>query len=408
MFQLRPFQKAALLALEKTGVCSNHVLCVAPTGSGKSLIYEKAAAKEGRRTLLLTPLVALARQQHERLKKAGIPVGLGAGGGAEGPPAGGSGAWIVSPEMLLFHSHKAALREWNPNFLVVDECHCLWEWGEDFRPAFTLIPELLRTYSIRRSLWLTATLPYQARRHLRKLIADPLIELGGFELPPRLHLEIRSTPWPQRSGALMKGLNERRGFGLVFVPTREATQRISRLIAATGKTVVAYHGGMASEERRNIETQVSNKIPEVIVATSAFGMGMDYPHLSYVVLWQAPTSILSLVQIIGRVGRNLEKEGHALVLWDREDFRLLEWSIRDSMKRKRDLEDLLQFLNTRKCRLAGLKRYFDGEVEEGSCGRCDYCQMMNRSRNQIGTGFLESDQITDVSICTDPTLPGAH
>src|SRR5690349_16700484 len=127
MHQLRPFQKRALEALGGP-FCDSHVLCIAPTGSGKSLIYEKAASHPTRRTLLITPLVALARQQHQKLLKLGIPVHLGSGGQSQGPPFGKSGAWIISPEILSFPSKHQALQNWKPNLLVVDECHCLWEW----------------------------------------------------------------------------------------------------------------------------------------------------------------------------------------------------------------------------------------------------------------------------------------
>ena len=134
MFTLRPFQKQAIEAL-KSNSPSAHVICVAPTGSGKSLIYEEVAAMANRKTLLVTPLVALARQQFKKMKERGISVTMAAGGSVEGPPVNKTGAWIVSPESLQSPRRQAALASWQPNFLVLDECHCLWEWGERFRPA---------------------------------------------------------------------------------------------------------------------------------------------------------------------------------------------------------------------------------------------------------------------------------
>ncbi len=381
-FQLHPFQAKALETLSVSLQKQTHVLCVAPTGSGKSLIYEKAAKEPHRRTLLITPLVALARQQFRKLKEMGIPVTLGAGGGIEGvsldPPPQKSGAWIISPETLQFAGKRNALSEWQPNLLVVDECHCLWEWGENFRPAFTLIPELLSKYSIPHSLWLTATLPHDARLQMRTLLPHPVTELGQFDLPARLILQAQRIPWRLRTQALTEWVRKIDEPGLIFVPTRESTQRIARLIAATGKRVISYHGGLSAEERKNIEQMVSQNTVDVIVTTTAFGMGMDYPHLNYVVLWQTPTSILSLVQAIGRVGRNPNRNSHALVLWDYDDFRLLEWTVKNSSKRKKEMEDLLEFLNSPGCRLAGLKFYFD-RIRTSSpqtclpCGRCNFC-----------------------------------
>ncbi len=373
MFTLRPFQAAALQAMNHSPFQGNHVLCVAPTGSGKSLIYEQAASLDGRRTLLITPLVALARQQFKKLKTLGIPVSLGAGGVSENPPNTKTGAWIISPEMLNFPSRHNALTRWKPNLLVVDECHCLWEWGESFRPSFTLIPELLQKYSILQSLWLTATLPFEARSQIRQLLPQPLIEIGHFELPKQLLLYVQQVGWENRAQTLLSWVLRQKGAGIIFVPTREATLRVSRLIEATGKKVLIYHGGMSREERKNAESLVSQNIHSVIVATSAFGMGMDYPHLTYVVLWQAPTSLLSLVQTIGRVGRNIQKKAHALVLWDHDDFRLLEWTVQHSPKRRQELADLFIFFKSNTCRTFALKRYFDRITHCGTCGQCDIC-----------------------------------
>ncbi len=373
MIQLKPFQFTALSALEDPASATNHILCVSPTGSGKSLIYERAAAVPGRRTLLITPLIALARQQFKKLRSLGIPVRMDAGGRSEGPPFR-SGAWIMSPEMLNFDSKKLLLNHWRPNFLVVDECHCLWEWGEKFRPAFSLIPELLQSLAIQRSIWLTATLPYEARIQLRQVLPKTLTELGQFDLPPQLRLSIHRVNWEERAQVLIHWVNKLEGAGIIFVPTRESTLRVGRLIQALGKKVISYHGGMSAEERKNAENQIASKIPEVIVATSAFGMGMDYSHLKYVILWQAPTSLLSLVQTVGRVGRNETVEGHAIVLWDPEDFRLLEWTVAGSDKRRRELKDLIQFLENPACRKIQLKHYFDQVQDSLPCHRCDFCQ----------------------------------
>ncbi len=383
MMELRPFQKNALLALGNSELSRNHVLCIAPTGMGKSLIYETAASQLSTRTLLVTPLVALARQQYEKLKRLSIPVALGAGGAAQKPPLSQTGAWIISPEMLLNHSTESYLRKWKPNFLVVDECHCLWEWGENFRPAFSFIPNLLKDYKIQRSLWLTATLPFDARLKLREILPNTLVEMGHFDLPLGLNLMIMQVSYSDRASVLLNWIQKQTGPGIIFVPTREATLRISRLLQSTRKKVIAYHGGMSSEERKNIESLVREKIPDIVVATSAFGMGMDYPHLKYVGVWQAPLSLLSLVQTIGRVGRNTHEISNALVLWDPEDFQLLEWTIKNSKKRRNALQELRNFLSSSQCRLVGLKRYFDHHSPNICCNRCDVCARWKYSQMPI-------------------------
>ncbi len=350
MHTLRPFQERALLALEKPG----NLLCVAPTGSGKSLIYERAAAKPGRRTLLVSPLVALARQQTLRLESSGIVASR-----TPPPHSKESAVWVVSPEKLLLPPTRHYLQSWRPDFLVVDECHCLWEWGDRFRPAFKLIPDLIRDYAIPSSLWLTATLPHEARQEIRSQIPGPLVEMGDFDLPSQLELHVEHISWTERANTLLGWLIHQKEPGIVFVSTRLATERLARLIRATGRTVQPYHAGLGLEERRAAEASIARGEHHVVVATSAFGMGMNYPHLSWVVLWQAAPSLLGFAQAIGRVGRNENKRARALAFWSRDDFKLLEWMASGSERCLRQLTLSYEFYSeSTRCRREALKRYF--------------------------------------------------
>lgn len=373
---LRPFQLEALNLLGGPHSKEAHLICVAPTGSGKSLIYERAAAHPQRRTLLLTPLVALARQQFQNLKSLGIPVTLAAGEPVALPPPAQSGAWILSPEMLQTPHRQRMLKSWKPNFLVVDECHCLWDWGEAFRPAFLQIPQLLKDYPIEQSLWLTATLPQAARRALREMLPTPCLELGGFALPGTLKIKVQKMSWPDRIQGVLNWVSRQRGGSIIFVGTRADTLRLSRLLKAIGKPVVAYHGGLSVEERKNIEVLVKNQQVDVVIATSAFGMGMNYPHLKSVLLWQSPPSLLALVQTIGRVGRGEGARGEATLFWDAGDFQLLEWMLGKSTRRRQDLIELFEFYHSQQCRRRWLKNYFDGQAPSENCGNCDICSLL--------------------------------
>ena len=367
-FELRLFQQEALTALLEPG----HLLCIAPTGSGKSLIYERAASEAGSRILLVTPLVALARQQYRRLVQAGVRSKLGAGGNSERPDRH-TQAWIVSPEMLRYDSYRTVLARWNPTLLVVDECHCLWDWGQDFRPAFESVPKLITEYGIERSLWLTATLPQEARNQLRTLIPSPLREQGRFGLPPELRLTVLRADLRLRCEALLDWTAQQTGDGILFVATREQATRLTRLLAAAGRRVSAYHAGLSREERQVIETRIRTQQVGTIVATSAFGMGMDYSHLRWVALWQAPPSLLAMTQAIGRVGRGVT-EGHALVLWDYEDLRLMEWTALGSDRRKNELRRVLGFLSAPGCRKQALHQYYEETAlrVQNACN-CDFC-----------------------------------
>ncbi|MFL5812434.1 MAG: DEAD/DEAH box helicase [Bdellovibrionia bacterium] len=366
-FELRPFQKEALEALREPG----HLICIAPTGSGKSLIYETYARNH--RVLLVTPLVALARQQHLKLTRLGIPVTLAAGPDPMPPPQAKTGVWIISPERLAhpLSSQKAAA--WKPSLLAVDECHCLWDWGEKFRPSFLQIPKFLKEHSIPRSVWLSATLPKLAREELRHELPAPIREMGEFGLPPTLHLSVQRVPWPQRTQRLLEFVLTQKDAGILFVQTRATAERLSLLLKATGKRCAVYHAGMSSEERRIIENQIEEHQPEIVIATSAFGMGMDHPHLRWALLWQAPPSLLSLAQSIGRAGRHPHLKSRALIFWDEEDFRLLQWMTQGSARRLQELHDVQNFLIQSACRRASLRSYFCEHGASSLCDLCDFC-----------------------------------
>lgn len=338
---LRPFQKSALFALNE----NVHLVCQAPTGSGKSRIYEEWIATHRPRTLLLGPLLALARQQAQGLKDRGITVFGGAhlAERARAPSRRERGVWILSPESLLHSGTWDRLKRWHPEFLVMDECHSCWDWGESFRPALRRVLDLVGELGIRRSLWLTATLPLPARLLLKSRLPPPLLFQGAFELPPALALTTQRVAWPERTDALLRWLELRPEAGIVFVTTRSSTERLARFILGSGREAVAYHAGLSAEERRTIEGRLGRGERTVLVATSAFGMGMHFPQLAWALLWQAPPSLLSLAQSIGRVGRGSAR-AHAAVFWDEDDFQLVEWMVGSSEERGRALVEVRRFL----------------------------------------------------------------
>jgi ATP-dependent DNA helicase RecQ len=366
---LRPFQAQALEALAGPG--PRHVICVAPTGAGKSLIYERVAAEPGRRTLLITPLIALARQQEARLQAQGVRTFRHAREAGRG-----AGTWITSPEALLLPAGQRALRDWRPDFWVIDECHCLWEWGEGFRPAFSRVASLLILHRPRRSLWLTATLSPVSREKLvtglRELGHEPA-QLGEFGLPPRLRLEARRIAPAARLEALVAAVASARGAGLVFANTRETCERLARVLSNSRRSVAYYHAGLSREERVAIESRLRAGELDCVVATSAFGMGIDVARLRWVAMWQPPPSLLALAQAVGRAGRDAEVEARALVLWDDADFAALERRADEAPGRAHDLRELREFLLSTDCRARELARRFRASIND-RCGKCDRCR----------------------------------
>lgn len=272
---------------------------------------------------MISPLISLAEQQTERLLNHGIPTVLGAGPKGEIPSLPFLGAWVVSPEKLFESSYaRSFLNQWQPDLVVIDECHCVFEWGPSFRPAYSKIPSLIN--SMKKSLWLTATLFDAEIKRLNGLLGGNLKILGKFEIPSSLDIKTLKLAPDEKSHFLNRWLNTTKEPGIIFTPTRSLSERLSILVKElSGRNTVFYHAGLSSEEKSNILRFLKTHPHSIITATSAFGMGMDFPWLRWAILWQPLYSMLSCIQAIGRVGRS-GQEGRAFLLWNESDFYFLE------------------------------------------------------------------------------------
>ena len=314
--KLRPFQSTALSLLKNP----IHLVCVAPTGSGKSLVFREFLRRTRKRALIIFPLIALARQQVQKLRQDQIDTFWP----HDGPLKDSSAqVWALSPEHLFCGTQKRprwnALEIFRPEILIVDEAHCVWEWGRAFRPEFSRIPELLQLKSIQRSLWLTATLPIAARESLFHALPRSTHILDSSRLPEKLTVKSQKLSYFARKNYLIEHIQTHPQAGIVFVSRRRDTLELCKTIEALGRQVIVYHGGLARDERLAIEHRISKEKEAVVIATSAFGMGMDFLHFRWVLLWQPSLTLLALTQAIGRVGR-AEQEGEATILWDESDF----------------------------------------------------------------------------------------
>ena len=324
---LRSFQKEALQTLNGKG----HVICVAPTGSGKSRIFvDWLRTRSTKRAVLFVPLVALARQHRLTLNEAGVLEDR---------------VQILSPESVALNETQTLkkIKKWNPSLIICDECHCVWEWGNQFRPALSRLPSWVSQLQVSRSLWLTATLNPEARRFLIKNLPQPVYELGRFELPKNLEVSSIRVPWADRLQVMLDQVHQNSGQGVVFCWTRNACERTAQLIRESGRSALAYHAGLSREERITIEDQLRKTPNLIIVATSAFGMGMDITDLKWVLLWKAPSSVAALAQAFGRVGRS-GNIGRAIVMWDESDFETWEWAIQGCSQKRSELQRIYQFL----------------------------------------------------------------
>jgi ATP-dependent DNA helicase RecQ len=361
---LRPFQKKALATLEH----AQDVLCVAPTGSGKSRIFLEYLERNPRsRALLFSPLVALNRQHARHFRDRNIPVRSREL--ATNDEHRESRVWILSPESLLTAGALGRLRRFEADLVIVDEAHCIWEWGRSFRPAFPSIAHTIEGSPKARTLWLSATLTPAALAAIRQLLPEArrerVAQIGELGVPRTLSLRVEQVPWSRRVERLLQEKRRQAGKpGVVFCPTRELTEKLAQwLHSATPSRSAAYHAGLSREERASLEGEVRKGRIEVLCATTAFGMGVDLPELRWCALWEPPSTLLALAQQIGRVTRT-EQPASALLLWDEGDF--VRLAARNPLDARESLPGLLAFYRGRACRKQLLLRGLGEGPREGT------------------------------------------
>ncbi len=399
----RPWQREAIDAL-LTG--SGRVLVVAPTGGGKSLTYQVPGAVLGGMTLVLSPLVALMEDQVRALEARGVAATflastLDAETRRRREAAMLEGRYklvYAAPERLASSAFVETLTRCNVQLVAVDEAHCIAQWGHDFRPDYRRIGELLARLRPPRVLACTATATPDVRREIREQLrlGDACHEvLRGFARP-NLHLAARNVEGVSEARtavfeALSAALGDPaapRGGAIIYAATRRQTEQWAETLVDKGWNAAAYHAGMGGDERSRIATRFADRSLGLVVATNAFGMGIDRPDIRAVLHVQPPSSIEAYYQEVGRAGRD-GSEASGLLLCSGADIglrRRLVTSGADGSSAPPELaarawrlfRELLRYLDARTCRHDFILRYFGDEQELlGGCGHCDVCAALD-------------------------------
>jgi len=369
----------------ETVIRGDNVLAIMPTGGGKSLCFQLPALARQGVVLVISPLIALMRDQVRGLQSVGVVAGAltSANTDAEtqyvydGLENGSLKLLYLAPERLGSSSTFALLRRYNISMIAVDEAHCVSQWGHDFRPDYLKIGELRRTLGVPLSAF-TATADAETRDEIVERLFDgvpPVTFLRGFDRP-NIHLAFAIKDNPRKQ--ILEFADARKGqSGIVYCATRAKTESLAKALEDSGHNACFYHGGMDPDDRRHVEARFAKEDGLIVVATVAFGMGVDKPDIRWVAHADLPKSIEAYYQEIGRAGRD-GAPAETFTLYGAEDIRLRRTQIDEGLapadRRMADhgrLNALLGLSEALECRRKTLLAYF-GETTE-ACGKCDLC-----------------------------------
>ena len=361
-------------------------LVLMPTGGGKSLCYQLPALRLDGVTLVVSPLIALMKDQVDALRSNGIPAGFinstltrGEIDRVQNEVRRGSLKIVyVAPERLALSGFREFLRSLRISLVAVDEAHCISEWGHDFRPDYRRLGQLRRDFSGVPFIALTATATDRVRldivQHLG--LARPRRFIASFN---RANLSYTVRPKQRAYAALLGLLDKHEGeSAIVYCFSRKGTEELAAGLRDDGYNALPYHAGLDGEVRRKTQERFVNDKVTIIVATIAFGMGIDKSNIRLVVHYDLPKSVENYYQETGRAGRDgLASDCVLFFAFSdkvRQDYFIDK--IADEMERRRSrdkLAKMVEYCDLRTCRRAYLLGYFGESWGQHNCGACDVC-----------------------------------
>ncbi|WP_170216287.1 DNA helicase RecQ [Allostella humosa] len=377
----KPGQEAVVDAV----LAGRDVLAVMPTGSGKSLCYQLPALMRDGPVVVVSPLIALMRDQVRQMRDYGVAAGsLNSANDADenrrvwGALRDGTLRLVyAAPERLVREDTVAMLRDCRPSLLAIDEAHCVSQWGHDFRPEYLALGQVRAALGGVQTIALTATADAATRADIvaRLFEVEPEVFVQGFDRP---NLFLAMQPKGSARNQVAAFVAQRTGAnGIVYCSSRKKTEELAEYLRGQGHRALAYHAGLEKERRDEVQDTFQAEDGIVVVATVAFGMGIDKPDVRYVAHADLPKSVEAYYQEIGRAGRD-GLPADTLTLYGLDDMRLRRVQIEESdaseaqkrVERQR-FNALVALCEAPRCRRQTLLAYF-GETTE-PCGHCDLC-----------------------------------
>src|SRR6478736_3233284 len=369
----------------KNILSGRNTFVIMPTGAGKSLCYQLPAMIKDGLAIVISPLIALMKNQVDQLNAYGINARFLNSTLSKGEitrlkkdaTAGLIKLLYVAPESFNKEETIAFLQKVNVSFVAIDEAHCISEWGHDFRPEYRRIKTMIAQLGDMRVIALTATATPKVQIDIQKNLQmeDADVFISSFNRK-NLYYEVR--PKKETKKQLIKFLKEHKGkSGVIYCLSRKKVEEIAQLISVNGFKAAPYHAGLDPDVRMKNQDDFLNEEVDIICATIAFGMGIDKPDVRFVVHYDVPKSLEGYYQETGRSGRD-GLEGICLMFYSHNDLSRLEKFNKDKSVQEREnarvlLQEMEFYAESPVCRRRQLLHYFGEEYTQDNCGMCDNC-----------------------------------
>ncbi|MBX2917523.1 MAG: DNA helicase RecQ [Cyclobacteriaceae bacterium] len=372
-------------AVIKNILGGRNTFVIMPTGAGKSLCYQLPAMVKDGLAIVISPLIALMKNQVDQLNAYGIHARFLNSTLSKGEitrlkkdcVSGLVKLLYVAPESLNKEENIEFLQKVKVSFVAIDEAHCISEWGHDFRPEYRKIKTMIAQLGDMNVIALTATATPKVQLDIQKNLQmeEADVFISSFN---RKNLFYEVRPKKETKKQLIRFLKEHKGkSGIIYCLSRKKVEEIAQLINVNGFKAAPYHAGLDPDVRMKNQDDFLNEEVDIIVATIAFGMGIDKPDVRFVVHYDVPKSLEGYYQETGRSGRD-GLEGHCLMFYSHNDLNKLEKFNKDKAVQEREnarvlLQEMEFYAESPVCRRKQLLHYFGEEYTEANCGMCDNC-----------------------------------